>query len=234
MLSVKNIQSGYGLSRVLFDVSLEIAAGEAVGVLGRNGMGKSTLVRTIFGQLALQAGSLQVDGQDVSGWSTDRIARLGLAIVPEGRQCFPNLTVREHLTAFAAQRNAASVQQWDAERVFEMFPRLRDRAGNMGNQLSGGEQQMLAIGRALVTNPRLLVLDEATEGLAPLVREEIWRCLARLRQEGQTILVIDKYVERLIKLADRHVILERGRVVWQGSSAALNADRALWTRYLGV
>jgi branched-chain amino acid transport system ATP-binding protein len=234
MLSVKNIQSGYGLSQVLFDVSLEIAAGEVVALLGRNGMGKSTLVRTIFGQLALQAGSLQVDGQDVSGWSTDRIARLGLAIVPEGRQCFPNLTVREHLTAFAAKRNAASVRQWDAERVFEMFPRLRERAGNMGNQLSGGEQQMLAIGRALVTNPRLLVLDEATEGLAPLVREEIWQCLARLRQEGQTILVIDKYVERLIKLADRHVILERGRTVWQGSSAALNADRALWTRYLGV
>ena len=234
MLSIKNIQSGYGLSQVLFDVSLEIAVGEVVAVLGRNGMGKSTLVRTIFGQLALQAGSLQVDGQDIAGWPTDRIARLGLAIVPEGRQCFPNLTVREHLTAFAAQRNATSVQQWDTERVFEMFPRLRERAGNMGNQLSGGEQQMLAIGRALVTNPRLLVLDEATEGLAPLVREEIWQCLARLRQEGQTILVIDKYVERLIKLADRHVILERGRVVWQGTSAALNADRALWTRYLGV
>ena len=234
MLSIKNIQSGYGLSQVLFDVSLEIAAGEVVALLGRNGMGKSTLVRTLFGQLTLQAGSLQVDGQDIAGWSTDRIARLGLAIVPEGRQCFPNLTVREHLTAFAAQRNAASVQQWDVERVFAMFPRLRERAGNMGNQLSGGEQQMLAIGRALVTNPRLLVLDEATEGLAPLVREEIWQCLARLRQEGQTILVIDKYVERLIKLADRHVILERGRVVWQGSSAALNADRALWARYLGV
>jgi branched-chain amino acid transport system ATP-binding protein len=216
MLSIKNIQSGYGLSQVLFDVSLEIAAGEVVALLGRNGMGKSTLVRTLFGQLALQAGALQVDGQDIAGWSTDRIARLGLAIVPEGRQCFPNLTVREHLTAFAAQRNAASVQQWDAERVFAMFPRLRERAGNMGNQLSGGEQQMLAIGRA------------------PLVREEIWQCLARLRQEGQTILVIDKYVERLIKLADRHVILERGRVVWQGSSAALNADRALWARYLGV
>ncbi|MEI7570961.1 MAG: ABC transporter ATP-binding protein [Alcaligenaceae bacterium] len=234
MLSIKNIQSGYGLSQVLFDVSLEIAAGEVVALLGRNGMGKSTLVRTLFGQLALQAGSLQIDGQDIAGWPTDRIARLGLAIVPEGRQCFPNLTVREHLTAFAAQRNAASVQQWDAERVFEMFPRLRERAGNMGNQLSGGEQQMLAIGRALVTNPRLLVLDEATEGLAPLVREEIWQCLARLRQEGQTILVIDKYVERLIKLADRHVILERGRIVWEGSSFALNADRALWTRYLGV
>jgi branched-chain amino acid transport system ATP-binding protein len=234
MLSIKNIQSGYGLSQVLFDVSLEIATGEVVALLGRNGMGKSTLVRTLFGQLALQAGSLQIDGQDIAGWSTDRIARLGLAIVPEGRQCFPNLTVREHLTAFAAQRNVASMRQWDAERVFEMFPRLRERAGNMGNQLSGGEQQMLAIGRALVTNPRLLVLDEATEGLAPLVREEIWQCLARLRQEGQTILVIDKYVERLITLADRHVILERGRVVWQGSSSALNADRALWTRYLGV
>ena len=234
MLSIKNIQSGYGLSQVLFDVSLEIAAGEVVALLGRNGMGKSTLVRTLFGQVPLRAGSLQVDGQEISAWSTDRIARLGLAIVPEGRQCFPNLTVREHLTAFAAQRNAASVRQWDAERVFEMFPRLRERAGNMGNQLSGGEQQMLANGRALVTNPRLLVLDEATEGLAPLVREEIWRCLARLRQEGQTILVIDKYLERLLKLADRHVILERGRVVWQGNSAELNADRAVWARYLGV
>ena len=234
MLSIKNIQSGYGLSQVLFDVSLEIAAGEVVALLGRNGMGKSTLVRTLFGQVPLRAGSLQVDGQEISAWSTDRIARLGLAIVPEGRQCFPNLTVREHLTAFAAQRNAASVRQWDAERVFEMFPRLRERAGNMGNQLSGGEQQMLASGRALVTNPRLLVLDEATEGLAPLVREEIWRCLARLRQEGQTILVIDKYLERLLKLADRHVILERGRVVWQGNSAELNADRAVWARYLGV
>lgn len=234
MLSLKNIQSGYGLSQVLFDVSFEIAAGEVVALLGRNGMGKTTLVRTIFGELALQAGSLQIDGQEIGGWSTDRIARLGLAIVPEGRQCFPNLTVREHLTAFAAQRNDASTQQWDLERVFEMFPRLRERARNLGNQLSGGEQQMLAIGRALVTNPRLLILDEATEGLAPLVREEIWQCLARLRQSGQTILVIDKYVERLLKLADRHVILERGRVVWQGSSAALKADRTLWTRYLGV
>ena len=234
MLSARHIESGYGLSQVLFDISLEIESGEVVALLGRNGMGKSTLVKTLFGQLPLRAGALFVDGQDISGWPTDRIARLGLAIVPEGRQCFPNLTVREHLTAFAAQRNAVSVQQWDVERVFEMFPRLRERASNMGNQLSGGEQQMLAIGRALVTNPRLLVLDEATEGLAPLVREEIWQCLGRLRQSGQTILVIDKYVERLIKLADRHVILERGRVVWQGRSDELNADRSLWTRYLGV
>ena len=234
MLCVQNIQSGYGLSQVLFDVSLEIGAGEVVALLGRNGMGKSTLVRTIFGQLPLKVGHLSFGGENISGWTPDRIARLGLAIVPEGRQCFPNLSVREHLTAFAAQRNAFTKQQWDLERVFEMFPRLRERQSNMGNQLSGGEQQMLAIGRALVTNPRLLILDEATEGLAPLVREEIWQCLARLREAGQTILVIDKYVERLIKLADRHIILERGCVVWQGSSAALDADRALWTRYLGV
>lgn len=234
MLRAQNIQSGYGLSQVLFDVSLEITAGEVVALLGRNGMGKSTLVRTIFGQLPLQAGRLSFGGENISGWTPDRIARLGLAIVPEGRQCFPNLSVREHLTAFAARRNAVANQHWDLERVFEMFPRLRERQSNMGNQLSGGEQQMLAIGRALVTNPRLLILDEATEGLAPLVREEIWQCLARLREAGQTILVIDKYVERLIKLADRHIILERGRIVWQGSSAALNADRSLWTRYLGV
>ena len=234
MLRAQNIQSGYGLSQVLFDVSLEIGAGEVVALLGRNGMGKSTLVRTIFGQLPLQAGRLSFGGEDISGWAPDRIARLGLAIVPEGRQCFPNLSVREHLTAFAARRNAVANQHWDLERVFEMFPRLRERQSNMGNQLSGGEQQMLAIGRALVTTPRLLILDEATEGLAPLVREEIWQCLARLREAGQTILVIDKYVERLIKLADRHIILERGCVVWQGSSAALDADRALWTRYLGV
>ena len=234
MLRAQNIQSGYGLSQVLFDVSLEIGAGEVVALLGRNGMGKSTLVRTIFGQLPLQAGRLSFGGENISGWTPDRIARLGLAIVPEGRQCFPNLSVREHLTAFAARRNAVANQHWDLERVFEMFPRLRERQNNMGNELSGGEQQMLAIGRALVTNPRLLILDEATEGLAPLVREEIWQCLARLREAGQTILVIDKYVERLIKLADRHIILERGRIVWQGSSAALDADRSLWTRYLGV
>jgi len=234
MLHAHHIQSGYGLSQVLFDVTLEIQSGEVLALLGRNGMGKSTLVRTLFGQLPLSAGTLTFEGQNIAGWSSDRIARLGLAIVPEGRQCFPNLTVREHLTAFSAQRNPDIRQAWDVESVFEMFPRLRERARNMGNQLSGGEQQMLAIGRALVTKPKLLILDEATEGLAPLVREEIWQCLARLRESGQTILVIDKYVERLLKLADRHVILERGAVVWQGSSAQLDADRSLWTRYLGV
>jgi branched-chain amino acid transport system ATP-binding protein len=219
---------------VLFDVSLEIQRGEVVALLGRNGMGKSTLVRTLFGQLPLTAGTLSFEGESIAGWASDRIARLGLAIVPEGRQCFPNLTVREHLTAFAAHRNPEINEPWNVEKVFEIFPRLRERARNLGNQLSGGEQQMLAIGRALVTNPKLLVLDEATEGLAPLVREEIWQCLARLRESGQTILVIDKYVERLLKLADRHVILERGTVVWQGSSAELDAQRDLWTRYLGV
>ena len=234
MLHAHHMQSGYGQSQVLFDVSLEIQRGEVVALLGRNGMGKSTLVRTLFGQLPLTAGTLSFEGESIAGWASDRIARLGLAIVPEGRQCFPNLTVREHLTAFAAHRNPEIIEPWDVEKVFEIFPRLRERARNMGNQLSGGEQQMLAIGRALVTNPKLLVLDEATEGLAPLVREEIWQGLARLRESGQTILVIDKYVERLLKLADRHVILERGAVVWQGSSAELDAQRNLWTRYLGV
>ncbi|AZY50371.1 ABC transporter ATP-binding protein [Bordetella avium] len=234
MLSIKGAVSGYGASQVLFGVDLEIGAGQVVTLLGRNGMGKTTLLRTLFGQLPLRAGVIEFAGKPVGGWSPDRIARAGLALVPEGRQCFPNLTVREHLTAFVARRNPDIGQVWTPERVFELFPRLGERASNMGNQLSGGEQQMLAIGRALVTNPRLLILDEATEGLAPKIREEIWQCLARLRAAGQTILVIDKYVERLLALADLHVILERGKVVWTGDSAALDADRALWERYLGV
>jgi branched-chain amino acid transport system ATP-binding protein len=234
MLSIESAQSGYGASQVLFGVDLQIGAGQVVTLMGRNGMGKTTLLRTLFGQLPLRGGKIRFVDQDISGWSPDRIARTGMAIVPEGRQCFPNLTVREHLTAFVAARNPAIGEPWTPERVFELFPRLGERARNMGNQLSGGEQQMLAIGRALVTNPRLLILDEATEGLAPKIREEIWSCLARLRQAGQTILVIDKYVERLLSLADRHVILERGKVVWTGDSAALDADRGLWERYLGV
>ncbi|WP_313702297.1 ABC transporter ATP-binding protein [Achromobacter sp.] len=234
MLTIESVKSGYGASQVLFGVDLEIGAGQVVTLLGRNGMGKTTLLRTLFGQLPLRGGKIHFSGQDISGWSPDRIARAGVAIVPEGRQCFPNLTVREHLTAFVAGRNPDIGEPWTPERVFELFPRLAERARNMGNQLSGGEQQMLAIGRALVTNPRLLILDEATEGLAPKIREEIWNCLARLRQAGQTILVIDKYVERLLSLADRHVILERGKVVWTGDSQALDADRSLWERYLGV
>ena len=233
MLSARSIESGYGASQVLFGVDLDIAPGQVVTLLGRNGMGKTTLVRALFGLLPLKGGTIRFAGQSIAGWAPDRIARAGMAIVPEGRQCFPNLTVLEHLTAFTACRNPDATP-WTAGRVFELFPRLAERARHMGNQLSGGEQQMLAVGRALVTNPRLLVLDEATEGLAPRVREEIWRCLAHLRDAGQTILVIDKYVDRLLALADRHVVLEKGRVVWQGDSQALDADRSVWTRYLGV
>jgi branched-chain amino acid transport system ATP-binding protein len=196
-------------------------------------MGKTTTVRTLLGLLPAKGGEARFDGRRITGLSTDAIARLGIALVPEGRQVFPNLTVRENLVAFADNR-ARHAQPWTLARVFDFFPRLRERADNMGNQLSGGEQQMLAIGRALMTNPRLLILDEATEGLAPLVREDIWACLAALKREGQTILVIDKYVEKLVKLADSHTLLERGGVVWQGSSAALDADRAVWHRYLGV
>src|SRR5687767_15134916 len=204
-----------------------------VTLLGRNGMGKTTTVRSILGLTRAQKGSIRFRGERIERLAPDRIARMGIALVPEGRQIFPNLSVREHLVAFAGNRSGRR-DPWTPKKVFDLFPRLHERSENMGNQLSGGEQQMLAIGRALVTNPHLLILDEATEGLAPLVREEIWKCLARLRADGQTVLVIDKYVERLVKLADRHTIIERGRVAWQGSSAELDADRGLWHRYLGI
>ena len=202
-------------------------------LLGRNGMGKTTTVRSIMGLTRPFKGSISFRGARIESLSPDRIARQGIALVPEGRQIFPNLSVRENLVAFAENRSGRA-DPWTPERVFHLFENLERRADQMGNQLSGGEQQMLAIGRALVTNPHLLILDEATEGLAPLVREEIWKCLERLRGAGQTILVIDKYIERLVKLADRHTIIERGRVAWQGSSAELDADRNLWHRYLGV
>jgi branched-chain amino acid transport system ATP-binding protein len=218
---------------VLFGVSFEIRAGEVATLLGRNGMGKTTTIRSILGLTRARGGSITFRGERIEARATDRIARAGIALVPEGRQIFPNLTVRENLVAFADNRNS-STAPWTLERVFELFPRLAERAENMGNQLSGGEQQMLAIGRALMTNPHLVILDEATEGLAPLIREEIWRCLASLKRAGQTILVIDKYIERLVALADRHTIIERGRVAWQGDSEALAADRELWHRYLGV
>jgi branched-chain amino acid transport system ATP-binding protein len=230
---VENLETAYGASQVLFGLSLDIVPGEMVTLLGRNGMGKTTTVRSIMGLTRSLRGSIGFRGERIERLPPDRIARLGIALVPEGRQIFPNLSVREHLVAFAGNRSVRS-DPWTIERVFELFPRLKERAENQGNQLSGGEQQMLAIGRALVTNPHLLILDEATEGLAPLVREEIWKCLERLRAAGQTILVIDKYVERLVKLADRHTIIERGRVAWQGTSAALDADRGLWHRYLGI
>jgi branched-chain amino acid transport system ATP-binding protein len=233
LLKVENLQTAYGSSQVLFGLNLEIAAGEAVTLLGRNGMGKTTTVRSILGLTRARGGAISFRGRRIEREAPDRIARLGIALVPEGRQIFPNLSVREHLVAFAENRSGRQ-DPWTPERVFQFFPKLKEREDNQGNQLSGGEQQMLAIGRALVTNPHLLILDEATEGLAPMVREEIWKCLERLRAAGQTILVIDKYIERLVKLADRHTIIERGRVAWQGSSAELDADRGLWHRYLGI
>ena len=233
LLSCQGLEAGYGASQVLFGIHLQIAAGEVVSLLGRNGMGKSTTIKALVGALRPTAGSIHFAGKPTARLPCDAIARLGLAIVPEGRHVFPNLTVREHLVAFADRRNGLS-DVWDLERIYGVFPRLKERQHHLGSQLSGGEQQMLAIGRALSTNPRLLILDEATEGLAPVIREEIWRCLAALKAAGQTILVVDKYVHRLMDLADRHLILERGRMVWEGDSAALNADRRLWERYLAV
>jgi branched-chain amino acid transport system ATP-binding protein len=228
VLRVEGLEAAYGESQVLFGVDLEVREGEVATLLGRNGMGKTTTVRAILGLTRARRGAITFHGRRIERDPPDRIARGGIAVVPEGRQIFPNLSVEEHLVAF--QRKGS----WDAQKIFQMFPNLEERKGHYGNQLSGGEQQMLAIGRALVTNPRLLILDEATEGLAPLVREEIWQCLARLRAAGQTLLVIDKYVERLVALADRHTIIERGRVAWRGTSAELGADRDLWHRYLGV
>jgi branched-chain amino acid transport system ATP-binding protein len=233
LLDASELVAAYGSSQVLFGVSLAIRTGEVATLLGRNGMGKTTTIRSMIGLTPPRSGSVTLLGRRVERMTPDAIARLGVAVVPEGRQIFPNLSVRENLTAFAANR-AGVPEPWTAQKVFELFPRLAERAGHMGNQLSGGEQQMLAIGRALMTNPHLLILDEATEGLAPMIREEVWHCLARLKASGQTILVIDKYVERLIAVADRHFILERGRVVWQGSSAELDADHAIWHRYLGL
>jgi len=233
LLQVEGLQTAYGASQVLFDITFSVQAGQTATLLGRNGMGKTTTVRSILGLTRAQSGTVRFRGERIEHLAPDRIARMGLAVVPEGRQIFPNLTVKENLLAFAANRNACA-QPWALDAVFALFPRLADRTRNMGNQLSGGEQQMLAIGRALMTNPHLLILDEATEGLAPLVREEIWHCLDQLRAQGQTILVIDKYVQRLIKLANQHTIIERGQVVWQGSSTQLAADPGLWQRYIGV
>ncbi len=233
LLEVQDLQTAYGPSQVLFGISLTVAAGGVATLLGRNGMGKTTTVRSILGLTPPRSGEVRFLGERIDGLSPDRIARMGLALVPEGRQIFPNLSVEENLRAFAANRRASS-QPWTLERVYELFPALAGRRRHMGNQLSGGEQQMLAIGRALMTNPQLLILDEASEGLAPLIREQIWACLAQLRAQGQSILVIDKYVQRLIQLADTHTIIERGRVVWSGNSAELAADPGLWHRYLGV
>ena len=231
VLEVSSIETCYGLSQVLFEVSLNIKPGEMITLMGRNGMGKTTTVRSIMGLTPARAGTIRFMGQDIRGLPSYKIAKLGIGLVPEGRQIFPNLSVRENLVATAAARNGGA---WTLDKVYELFPKLAARENNMGNQLSGGEQQMLAIARALMTNPRLLILDEATEGLAPLIRAEIWRCLAQLKALGLAILVIDKNVGALMRVADRQFLIERGRVVWSGTSRELAAAPDVQHRYLGV
>jgi branched-chain amino acid transport system ATP-binding protein len=233
LLEVDTIETYYGLSQVLFGLSLSVRSGEMVAMMGRNGMGKTTTIRSIMGLTAARTGAIRFAGRDVCKLPSFRIAQLGIGLVPEGRQIFPNLTVRENLVAASGNRLGAA-DPWTLERVHALFPRLAERGTNLGNQLSGGEQQMLAIGRALMTNPRLLILDEATEGLAPLIREEIWNCLAMLKARGQSILVIDKNVENLTRICDRHYIIERGRAVWSGTSEQLIAEPDLQHRFLGV
>ena len=233
LLEVEAIETCYGLSRVLFGMSLKVGAGEMVALMGRNGMGKTTTIRSIMGLTPARAGNIRLAGNEVRGLAPFRIAQLGIGLVPEGRQIFPNLTVYENLVAASANR-LGGANPWTIERIHGLFPRLAERRANMGNQLSGGEQQMLAIGRALMTNPRLLIMDEATEGLAPLIREEIWNCLSMLKAQGQSVLVIDKNVEHLSRIADRHFIIERGRTVWSGTSEQLIAEPDLQHKYLGI
>ncbi len=231
VLELRGVETCYGLSQVLFGVSLSIVPGEMVTLMGRNGMGKTTTVRSIMGLTPTRAGEIRFAGSEIRGEPAYKIAKLGIGLVPEGRQIFPNLSVRENLVATSVKRSGAD---WTLEKVYALFPRLAERNSSMGNHLSGGEQQMLAIGRALMTNPRLLILDEATEGLAPLVRAEIWRCLAALKASGLAILVIDKNVGALVRAADRHFLIERGRVVWSGLSRELAAAPEVQHRYLGV
>jgi branched-chain amino acid transport system ATP-binding protein len=233
LLEISDVETSYGLSRVLFGISFAIAPGEMVSLMGRNGMGKTTTVRSIMGLTRATAGSIRFDGEEISALPSYQVAKLGIGLVPEGRQVFPNLTTRENLVVTASNRLGAAAP-WTLDKVFALFPRLANCADRMANLLSGGEQQMLAVGRALMTNPRLLILDEATEGLAPLIRNEIWRCLESLRAAGQSILVIDKNVDALTRIADRHTIIERGRVVWTGSSKELAGSTDIQHRYLGI
>ncbi|MGY9048103.1 ABC transporter ATP-binding protein [Puniceibacterium antarcticum] len=228
MLQVTGLEAAYGESRILFGIDLSVARGEVVTLLGRNGMGKTTTIKSIFGMVKPTGGQIRIDGKDLTGAEPHLVAGAGLGLVPEGRQIFPTLTVQENLQATATKG------KWTLNRIYDLFPRLQERKRNMGNQLSGGEQQMLAIGRALMTNPRLVVLDEATEGLAPLIRADIWACLTRLKSEGEAILVIDKNVDALTKFADRHVVIEKGRVVWQGSTAQILATPDIKDRFLHV
>ncbi|WP_439497339.1 ABC transporter ATP-binding protein [Bosea sp. (in: a-proteobacteria)] len=230
MLVVEKLDAGYGEAQILFGVDFSVGEGEVVTLLGRNGMGKTTTIRAIMGLIPVKAGRITVSGRDLTGAPPFKTAQAGIGLVPEGRQIFPTLSVEENLIATAASRFGK--KRWDLDRIYAFLPRLKERRGNRGNQLSGGEQQMLAIGRALMTNPRLVILDEATEGLAPIIRQEIWSCLAALKAEGESILVIDKNVDALAKIADRHIVLEKGRVVWRGSSDELRSDNAVKDRFL--
>ena len=233
LLSFRGVDAGYGQSQVLFGMDFDLLSGQVTTLLGRNGMGKTTTLRTLFGLIPAWQGEIRFRGERINGRATESIAEMGIALVPEGRHIFPNLTVRENLVAFGFNRSGRP-DPWNLERIHALFPRLKERERNMGNELSGGEQQMLAIGRALMTNPHLLILDEATEGLSPLVRKEIWQVLARLKAEGQTILVIDKHLKEIQRVADRHVFIEKGHVCWRGSNAGLQAEPEVWGRYLGV
>lgn len=222
-LNVQQLSGGYGANRVLFDVDLSIGEGEVVCLMGRNGMGKTTTVHSILGLLPKRGGRITFGGVDITGLAADQIARMGVGLVPEGRHIFPNLSLHENLMATAASRSAGE-KAWTVEHIYEIFPKLHERRSAAGNLLSGGEQQMLAIGRALMTNPRLLVLDEATEGLAPLIREQIWRCLADLRRTGLAILIVDKHLKKLVHLADRFYVMERGRIKWTGTAKDVASD----------
>ena len=233
MLRVEGIEVFYGASQALFGVDIAVGAGEFVTLMGRNGMGKTTTVHSIMGIAPIRAGRITFDGAPIDGLPSHRIARAGIGLVPEGRQVFPNLSVRENLVATRSNRHGRG-DGWTVEKIYAMFPELEARGASMGILLSGGEQQMLAIGRALMTNPRLLILDEATEGLAPLIRKEIWACLRRLKEAGQAILVIDKNVDDMVRIADRHHIIEKGRIAWSGSSRELLGDKRVMDRYLGV
>ena len=233
MLEINGLETAYGQSQVLFGMELNVGQGEVVTLLGRNGMGKTTTLHSVMGLVPSRSGNIRFQGQELRELPSYQIAKTGLSLVPEGRQIFPNLTVLENLVATASNRSQ-SENPWNLDRVFDLFPRLPNRIHHMGNQLSGGEQQMLAIGRALMTNPKLLILDEATEGLAPLIRNEIWNCVGSLKSAGQSILLVDKNIDALTRIADRHYIIEKGKVVWKGTSSELQGDQDLQHRFLGV
>ena len=233
MLEINGLETAYGQSQVLFGMELKVGKGEVVTLLGRNGMGKTTTLHSVMGLVPSRSGNLRFQGQELRELPSYQIAKTGLSLVPEGRQIFPNLTVHENLVATASNRSQGE-NPWNLDRVFDLFPRLPNRIHHMGNQLSGGEQQMRASGRALMTNPKLLILDEATEGLAPLIRNEIWNCVGSLKSAGQSILLVDKNIDALTRIADRHYIIEKGKVVWDGTSSELQGDQDLQHRFLGV